>query len=160
MDCTTPRTSVHCYSIILRFTLQFYQRQKRLFVKCTQSDIDEFQPVCRYCIACWFLVPLAICAAQARCAHKQPFFQLFNKSCANFLQILPGHGCYNLLASFAQSRQAIVCTELNPLQQRDFLKGLGTSMHLHGYENSDVWCRVVLSLDWQGQANKDVWGRG
>ena len=101
----------------------------------------------------WFLVPLAICSA---CAHKQPFFQLFNKSCANFLQILPRHGCYNLQASFAESKQAIVCTEMSRLQQLDFLKGLGTCTHFLGLRIVMYGCRLaVLPTACQlGQANK------
>ena len=100
-----------------------------------------------------FLVPLAICSA---CAHKQPFFQLFNKSCANFLQILPRHGCYNLQASFAESKQAIVCTEMSRLQQLDFLKGLGTCTHFLGLRIVMYGCRLaVLPTACQlGQANK------
>ena len=110
-----------------------------------ESNIDVFHPVCRCCTACWFLLPLAISAARAWCgAHKQPFFQLFNKSCANFLQISPRHGCYNLQASFAESRQAIVCTGTNPLQQLDFLKGLGTCIHSH--VNSDI-CTLTVVWD-------------
>ena len=82
-----------------------------------ESNIDVFQAVCRYSTAPWFLLPLAISATRVWCAqaHKQPFFQLFNKSCANFLQISARHGWYNLQASFAESRQAIVCTQMNPL---------------------------------------------
>ena len=42
--------------------------------RCREIYLCISTPVYNSCIACWFLVPLAICAAQAMCSHKQPFF--------------------------------------------------------------------------------------
>ena len=96
------------------------------------------------------------------------FLLIIQEIFANLQQFLPGHSCYNFLASFVESRWAIVCRKSNQRVPFDCQGALGAYIYMaiscvykwqmlcrmHGM----TWPKAASSFNFSGVLSQDTTG--